>query len=444
MRHIYEDLAYGPVPDNGNFWRSTVAHAPDAPPVSGAMSCDVAVIGGGFTGLNAALALAQAGRDVIVADAQAPGWGASGRNGGFCCLGGAKASPATLKARYGEADAKAYFRAEANAVAHVEALLDTHGIEADTHSQGETLVAHRPSARAALEEHAREISAIHGVACQVIGPDAMAEHGMKNAAFHGAVTNPIGFALNPLKYHHGLARAAVAAGARLCAQSPVTSLGRAPDGRHLLGTPGGQITAKTLVVATNGYSSDTVPRWLAGRYLPAQSNIIVTRPLSDGELADQGWTTRQMCFDTRHLLHYFRLMPDNRMLFGMRGSWRTTRSSLDRAARAARRDFDRTFPAWRHVDTDHGWSGLVCLSRNLTPFAGPVPGLENAYAALAYHGNGVSMGSYAGRLIADQILGTGRDTPALMRRPMRRFELGPLRRLSLPLAYAWYTVKDGF
>jgi len=151
-----------------------------------------------------------------------------------------------------------------------------------------------------------------------------------------------------------------------------------------------------------------------------------------------------MCFDTRNLLHYFRLMPDNRMLFGMRGGWRATPRALRRAAAATRRDFDRLFPAWRGIEAEHAWSGFVCLSRDLTPFAGPVPGLDNAYAALAYHGNGVAMGSYAGRLIAGQILDDpqGRATPEVMRRPLRRFELGRLRRLSLPLAYAWFGLRD--
>lgn len=445
MKHIYEDLAYGPVPVQNSYWRSTVDAPLSCDTATGEIRCDVAVIGAGFTGLNAAIPLARAGRDVVVLEAETPGWGASGRNGGFCCLGGAKASASELTRRYGQTATQDYIRAERRAVDHVHQTLETGKIEADTHSNGETLVAHRPAAVAGLETLAEEIHHFHKVSCKIMPAAAMAEHGMKSAAFHGALTNPIGFGLNPLKYLHGLVGIAQVAGIRIHGGSPVTGLGR-EDGRHVLSLPAGRVLARTLIVATNGYSSEDIPGWLNGRYLPSQSNVLVTRPLSDDELSAQGWTTRQMCFDTRNLLHYFRLMPNNRMLFGMRGSLRTTQRSLLSAAAATRQDFERIFPAWRHVETPYSWSGLVCLSRSLTPFAGPVPGLDNAYAALAYHGNGVAMGSYAGRLLAGQILGEDGDgrhaTPDIMLRPMRRFELGPLRRLSLPLAYTWYGLRD--
>lgn len=442
MKRIYEDLAYSEVPYRDNFWRGTVEGPPDCDPQTGEVRCDVAIIGGGFTGLNAALTLAQAGRDVIVIEAEHPGWGASGRNGGFCCLGGGKVSARALASRFGEEGARAWFRAERAAIDHVRGLLDAHAIDADTHSEGETLLAHSPRAVAALHDYAEEMRRFHGVECRFHPAEALEEEGMNSPALHGGMSAPLGFALNPARYVQGLVRAARQAGARIFCAAPVTATAQMPGGGHRLTTARGGILATQMVVATNGYSSDDIPGWLAGRYLPSQSHVIVTRPLTEDELAAQGWTTGQMCYDTRNLLHYLRLMPDRRMLFGMRGSLRMTPASLERAAAATRADFDRFFPAWRHVETPWTWSGMVCLARGLMPYVGPVPDLPNAWTALAYHGNGVAMGSYCGHLLACQMLRQGPETPSALRAPLRRFELGRWRRLSLPLAYGWYAVKD--
>ncbi len=441
MKRLYEPMAYGPRPIADSFWPTTVDEIPSHPALEGEVTADVVVMGAGFTGLNAALALAEAGRDVVVLEAEQPGWGASGRNGGFCCLGGAKAGPDQILRRFGEAETAAYYRAERAAVDHVEALLDRHGIAADTHSDGETLLAFRPKDIQVLDEVAEDMRRWQQVECELLPKEALAERGLSSPEFHGALTTPIGFALNPMKYALGLAQAAVGAGVRLFGQSPVIAMDRA-DGMHRLSTERGCVRAKTLIIATNGYSSDDLPREMAGRYLPVQSNVLVTRPLTDDEIAAQGWSTHQMCYDTRHLLHYFRLMPDKRMLFGLRGAMKTTPKAHDQTRAIARADFERIFPAWRHVETPHFWSGLLCLSRGLLPYAGPVPGMDNAFTALAYHGNGVAMGSYTGRLLAAQITGDGPETPAPLRAPMKKFELGRWRRAVLPLAYAHYGLQD--
>ncbi|WP_212524291.1 FAD-binding oxidoreductase [Actibacterium sp. MT2.3-13A] len=442
MRRIYEPTAYGPLPDAGNYWRET-ASAPPRPHLQGMARAEFAVVGGGFTGLMAALRLAEAGADVALLEAGQPGWGASGRNGGFCCLGGAARTGDDLIRRHGAEDAQRYFDAERGAVDLVAETLERLAIDADTHSRGETLLAHRPRDWAALRARAGTVAQRYGVTPELIAPEALADRGMASPAFHGGLTVPVGFALNPLKYTLGLAHAAQEAGARLHGDSPVTAI--TPEGGgYRLETPQGTLAARRLLIATNGYSSDDLPPALAGRYLPVQSNILVTRPLSDDEIAAQGWSTGQMCYDSRHLLHYFRLMPDRRFLFGMRGSLRTTPASLTEAEGIARTDFEAMFPEWMHVETPHFWSGLVCLSRRLTPFAGPLPGMESAFAAMAYHGNGVAMACFAGTLLADLALGRrpSRPVPQLMQAPLKRFPLGRWRRAILPLAYRWYGWQD--
>jgi glycine/D-amino acid oxidase-like deaminating enzyme len=257
------------------------------------------------------------------------------------------------------------------------------------------------------------------------------------------MTIPVGFAINPLKFLLGLVKAANDAGASVLGNSPVTKIA-SNNGIHVLSTPNGMVEAHTLILATNGYSCEDVPGWMAGRYLPVQSNILVTRPLTGEEVQAQGWTTAQMTYDTRKLLHYFRLMPDNRVLFGMRGGITADKRTLQRRKRLMRNHFDRMFPAWSKVETPHFWSGLLCFARNLTPYVGPLGDLPRAFTAFAYHGNGVAMGSYAGALLSD--LATGRPVtrpyPALMRIPAARFPLGRHRRALLAPTVGAYALMD--
>ena len=438
---LYEDMAYGPDPIVDSFWPTTVPVIPDHAALTGEVQADVVVIGAGITGLNAALALSEAGRDVVVLEAEQPGWGASGRNGGVFCLGGAKAGPGAFLRQFGEVETQSYYHTERAAVDHVGALLEQHAIDADCHSEGETLLAHRASGAQELRELAEGMRRWQQVEAMFLPQEALAENGLASPEFHGALTTPIGFALNPMKYVLGLADVTARSGARLFGGSALIVLNRDGDS-HLAQTAQGQVRAKTVIFATNGYSSDRLPGWFSGRYLPVQSNILVTRVLTDAELAAQGWTSRQMCYDTRHLLHYFRLLPDNRMLFGLRGAMRTTPDEHAKTRAIARADFDRMFPEWHHVETPYFWSGLANLARNLMPYAGPIPGMAGGYSAMCYHGNGVAIGSYAGRLLAAQIIGEGPATPAPMRRPLKRFELGRWRRAALPFAYRYYAYKD--
>ncbi|WP_342741831.1 FAD-binding oxidoreductase [Salinihabitans flavidus] len=409
--------------------------------MSGDLDADVAVIGAGFTGLTAALHLAEAGLSVAVLEAEQPGWGASGRNGGFCCLGGARISHDTLVRRVGEDGARDWYRTEQRAVDFVASQLTRLKIEADTHSHGETMLAHRPRDFDRLVSDAERTASVLGVRAEVIAASDLVKHGMAGP-FHGGVTLPVGFGLNPRKYVLGLAQAASAAGVAGFGNSPVQTM-RATNGDHELATPAGAVRAKRVIVATNGYSAETLPPWMAGRYMPVQSNVIVTRPLTDAELEAQGWTSAQIAYDSRNLLHYFRLMPDRRFLFGMRGGLRTTKGVQNHMEKSVRRDFETMFPAWSHVETPWFWSGFACMARNMTPFAGEIPGQPGVFAAFAYHGNGVAMGSYAGAAIADRLLGRGEHpVSALLDHPAGRFPGGAFRRLALWPAYGYYALKD--
>lgn len=440
MKRIYADYAYGPGPRTNCFWDES-AVAFDWQTQRGEVSADLCVIGAGFTGVNAALTAARGGMDVVVLEAETPGWGASGRNGGFCCLGGAIHDKAKLKQRYGADGEKAFHQAEKAAVDHVAGLLETHAIDADVHSDGETYLAHKPSRLAELEAHGRAYEEAYGGKAVYASAQDLSDQGMKGP-FFGAVTTRTGFALNPRKYIDGILGAARAAGVRIFAHSPAEGMSR-DGGKWRVRTPNGMVTAEKVLIATNGYSSDDLPKWMAARYMPTQSTVIVTRPLTGDEIQRQGWTSQQMSYDTRNLLHYFRLMPDNRFLIGMRGGLMSSPASEARARARVRASFGSLFPAWKDVEITHQWSGMVCLSPKFVPFAGEVPGHPGLLAGFAYHGNGVALGSYTGHMLGKTALGDGAGhIPAAMRSDPGRFPFGRARRVVMPPAYASFWLQD--
>ncbi len=437
MSPALSDYSQGAAPLRGCFWGESVPdHAFDCPVLVGQSRVDVAIIGGGFTGLSAALHLAQDGVEVAVLEAQFPGWGASGRNGGFCCLGGAKASGKRLERLGGGPKARLAFRhAEREAVSVTEDLIEAYGLSVDRHSNGETILAHTPRAMNRLRAEKESIKAEYGVVALLAEAADLPALGM-NGPFHGALTIPIGFGLNPRKYLLGLMQAAQAFGAKVYAYSPALHIAHDNAGYHIK-TPQAELSAKRVVLAMNGYAGDEIHPWLRARTMPVQSNILVTRPLTPDELSAQGWTTDQMAYDTRELLHYFRLLPDRRFLFGMRGAVRSSSQADQKMKSIVRRHFERMFPAWAHVESPFSWSGMLCLSAELVPFCGEIPGQPGMFAGFAYHGNGVAMGTYVGALLSALV----QDKPAqyplpdVMRHPPRRFPLGRHRRLLLYPTY---------
>lgn len=444
MKRLYEDAAYDTKAPIGSWWQASGVATLNFAPADKEINTEVAIIGAGYTGLNAGLQLAEKhGVEAIILEAAQPGWGASGRNGGFACLGGAALGTETQIKRYGMAATQNHMVRQLESIDLVAANLERYGIEADCHSDGELLLAHRRNGFTSILHEAEFYRDNFGISFEAIPKSAQPGRGIGGPEFHGAILSHAGFALNPLKYVQGLARAADKAGVRIFGNSPVINVQK-KRGDFVLRTPHSIVRAKKLIVATNGYSSEDIPTALGARFLPLLSTIMVTRKISKDEQAAQGWTNDLMSYDSRHLLHYFRLMPDGRFLFGQRGAVKVTPKATQAAQRKNRQDFERMFPKWRHVETQHNWSGLVCLTRNLHQFVGPIDGLPGGFAALGYHGNGVAMASLCGRLVADFTVGQRPELPAVMTEQLRRFPLAGMRRMFIHGAFVKYQLQDRF
>ncbi len=427
-------------------WRDTAPPlGVETPALEGERNVDFAIVGGGYAGLSAALALAgQHGANVAVLEAGEIGWGASGRNGGFCCAGSSKLTWPQIIARFGLEEAKGFHRLQKQSIEHVRNFLDTHAMEAHAAEGGEVELAHRPSRVAGFHHHRDFMLATFGERFEVLDKAELKARGLDSPAFHGGLLSPDTFGLQPLAYVRGLADASVRAGAAVHGGSRVVSW-QHEQGRHVLRTKSGVVRARKLLLAMNGYVDEAVFPVLGGVSLPALSRILVTRKLREDELAAQGWTSTLPAYDSRNLLHYFRLLPDGCFMFGGRGGLDASAAGMNRSIESLRRIFDACFPAWRNVETANAWGGLVCLTRSMTPFCGQLEGAPNLFAAFGWHGNGVAMASLCGDRIAGMMArGTSAngDIPSMLQGQPKRFPPLVPRIALLAAAYAAFAVSD--
>jgi glycine/D-amino acid oxidase-like deaminating enzyme len=415
----------------------------ETPPLAGHDFCEVAVIGAGFTGLSAALELAEQGVDVRVLEAGHVGWGASGRNGGFACIGSHKLSYGAMIRSYGIDATKHYHRTMGESVELVRDNLMRHGIDAWAGEDGELTLAHLPGRASELKEEQAYLKATFGDETEFLSEADLKARGAWGPRFYAGLRGSTGFGVHPLNYVRGLARAAAKGGARIHGQSRVIRWEELADG-HLLSTSSGSLKARKILVATNGYTPEDVSTRHAGRIMPALSSIIVTRPMTEQEREAQGWTSPVMAFDSRKLLHYFRLLPNGRFLFGGRGGTDASDSGGEAYRSVLTAAFNELFPAWQNVEITHYWRGFVCLAYDLVPYIGALDERQTVWTALAYHGNGVAMGSWSGRAAARLLskkMAREEVSPVLTRR-LAKFPLPAFRPLYLKGAYMWYGWQD--
>lgn len=428
-----------------SYWEATAEAAGfESVPLARDDACDVAVIGGGYTGLSTALHLARDhGIDVRVLDAGHIGWGASGRNAGFCCVGGSALPGDKLVRVLGVDGARDYYRSTVAAVETVRGLLQDERIDAEAGGEAEIEIAHTAAAASTLRRDCDEMPRLLGARLEYLSAGECRERLFACTEAFGAKVHRPAFGLHPLRYCRGLAAAAVRHGARLHAHSRVVEW-RSAGGAHRLVTPGGCLRARRVVYACNGFMQEGLNAAFDGRWLPIISAIIVTRPLSAGELDAQSWRTRDTFSTSRYVLNYFRLLPDDRLLFGGRGTSTGNPAEESAAYQELATALGRLFPAWSGVDVDYRWHGLICFTLRMYPTLGHLPGDPSTFFAYGYHGNGVSEATWCGRQLADWIVvgEAPAAVPAALRGIAGRFPLARWRKRYFGAALAFAKWRD--
>jgi glycine/D-amino acid oxidase-like deaminating enzyme len=394
----------------------------------------VVVVGAGYTGLSAARQLALGGASVVVIERERVGAGASSRNGGQV-LTGLKPDAVTLVARFGASRARELFDASLASIATLERIIADEAMTCEYARTGHILAASKPSHFEGFRKEQSLLARVFNHRVDLVtAADQPAELG--SSAYHGLMVDERSGALNPAQYVNQLAAAASRAGAAIVEDTPVEAVSRTAA-VWTVTTSRGTIEAGEVLVATNGYAPDATP-WLQRRFVPIGSYIIATEPLERSEMAALIPKGR-MVFDSRHFLHYFRLTPDHRLLFGGRAQFsRPTARTTIRCATILHRDMQSVFPSMAGRAIEYAWSGNVAFTRDLLPHAGR---LHGAFYAGGYCGHGVAMATHLGALIARRMAGEQMDHPFLD----DHFRAIPLYRGTpwfLPVAGAYYKLLD--
>jgi glycine/D-amino acid oxidase-like deaminating enzyme len=436
LRRLFDDNLYRFGEPQPSYWEATAdTSCIDAPALTGDECCDVAVIGGGYTGLSAALHLARDySAEVRVLEAGHIGWGASGRNGGFCCPGGTGIHGEDLVRLFGLERVREYYSMQAAAVELVRELAQDESIEYEPQGDAEIAIAHTPRAFERLRRD-RDLL-IDGLRqpAELVSEAASRERFFDSAEQYGALVTGPAFGLHPLRFCLGLAAAAARRGAKLHAHSQVVEWNR-NAGDHTLVTPGGRLRARRVIFAANGFMPEDLCAEFASRTIPVISAIVVTRPLTADEKLAHNWVTEHVAINSRRILNYFRLLPDSRLLFGGRGNATGSVVEEQRTYAQLVATLGRVFPEWRQVTIDYRWHGLICTTATLCPSIGRLDGDDTVYFGFGYHGNGVNNATWTGSQLAEMI-GTGSvpdSVPQLVRGLSRRYPLPALRKSYLRL-----------
>lgn len=413
-------------------WTASSNPRPHTPPLGENLQSDVTVVGGGYTGLSTAIHLAEKGVSVTLLESEHPGWGASGRNGGQV-IPGLKEDPDTIEEMFGPEMGRRMVRLSGEAPTLVFGLIEKHGIDCGAVREGWIQSAHNADAIRTCQERAEQWQK-RGADIEPLNKQQVDDL-LGSEAYHGGLIDRRGGGLHPLNYSLGLARAALAQGARIFGESPVTSIERQQEG-FLVRTPRGSVRSGKVVLATNAYTPELTGR-LRRSMVPACSVQVATAPLSENvrrSILPYG----QVASDTRKLLVYYRLDEDGRFLIGGRGAYGDGGIEAQMARLRARAC--QMYPQLGEPEWEHQWGGFVAMTKDHFPHLHEIePGL---IAGLGFNGRGVAMATAMGQVLADKASGTADKDLDFPVTPVRTIPFYFLRKPAVSALAAWYALVD--
>jgi glycine/D-amino acid oxidase-like deaminating enzyme len=423
-----------------NFWLTTAKMPETDPSLRLPDGVNVAVIGGGFTGLSAARTLAKLGAKVAVFEAETIGWGASSRNGGMV-LTGLKLGVNKLISMYGRERTQQMYAASLATIDCVEDLVREEKIDCDFTRCGHLEVACKQKH---FDDYARQVEVIerefnHRLR---IVPRAELESEIGSSIYYGGMVDEVSAGLNPARYVAGLAYAAVKAGAAIYENTRVQKIeceDRQGMRRWRITTSSGSLWAREVFVGTSGYTGAATPA-LRKKLIPIGSYIIATEVLPEA-LARELSPRDRMIYDSKNYLYYYRLTPDRRMLFGGRAAFfPETADSIRQSAEILRRGMIDVYPQLRDVKVEFVWGGTLDFAFDVMPHAGQMDGI---HYAVGYAGHGVAMATWQGQQMAKMIAGEKPENP-FVGIPFPGAPLGLYngKPWFLPFAGAWYKFLD--
>jgi gamma-glutamylputrescine oxidase len=411
-----------------SYYAATAPLLDPLPTLKGAVRADVCVIGAGYTGLSAALHLAQRGYSVVVLDAHRVGFGASGRNGGQVSSG-QRIEQDAIEKMVGREDARKLWDIGEAAKHLVQDLIARHSIDCGW----------KPGVLHA-DWQARDVPHIHAYADKLA-----AEYGynqvekldrdavqalVKSPAYQGGALDHGAGHLHPLRYCLGLARAAMATGAQIYEQSLVVDIQQGP--RATVQTQTGHVDAEHVILATNGYLGGLVPQ-VAARVMPINNFIVATEPLPAGHVLMRDIAVA----DSKFVINYFRLSEDGRLLFGGGESYGYRFPDIEATVR---KPMTQVFPQLRDVKITHAWGGTLAITVTRLPHFARI---GRMLSAAGYSGAGVGMATLAGQILAETVAGQSERFDIMARVPLPAFPGGrALRNPLLVLAMTWFSLRD--
>lgn len=428
-----------------SYWASTIALPNDTVSLKSNKQYDVAIIGGGYSGLLTAYYLAtEHNIDVCVIEANQVGFGASARNAGFVLNGSGRLSYPQMSDKWGLDVSKGIYNEFSSAVARVEELINTHQIDCDKQAKGYLKIAHNQVAMQKLANNARYIETnFHNDGDKIsqwIPPEELTANYMDNHQAFGALKYTDSFGINPLKLLLGYRAMVQKAGVSLYEQSLVNDINETPSG-FTLAVNGQSVSCKKLIFTGNAYNNKHSHPTINNRYLPILSSIFVSKPLTDEQLSSSGLKTNQVCMDTRTLKYYYRLLPDNRLLFGGRGAIFAQHQNRPSYLNNLKKGLSDCFPTLENIEHDYYWHGYIAAALDDMPhinFDGKVGFI------LGYCGAGVSFSSQAGYRLAQMVAGHKTPELPLYNTPLPYLPFPQFRRLGQFAYYQYAQIKDRF